>query len=87
MKVGGFFIQSLFLQIFPSWKLTFIDVGQGDSILLETPSRRHFLFDTGNGGKKNDAGNKIIPYLRHSGIRSKESTSPINGFAPLTGLN
>lgn len=68
-----FFIQSLFLQIFPSWKLTFIDVGQGDSILLETPSRRHFLFDTGNGGKKNDAGNKIIPYLRYSGIRSLDA--------------
>lgn len=65
--------QSLFSIVFPSWKVTFIDVGQGDSILLETPLKKNFLFDSGNGGKKNDGVNKIIPYLRYSGLQKLDA--------------
>ena len=69
----SFFAQGFFQLLFPAYKITFIDVGQGDSILLETPSKKNFLFDAGNGGKKNDAGNKIIPFLRQSGINSLDA--------------
>lgn len=69
----SFCMQSVFHLIFPTYKITFIDVGQGDSILLETPTGKNFLFDTGNGGKKNDAGNRIIPFLRQSGINSLDA--------------
>ena len=32
----------------PSWTLTTIDVGQGDSHLVKAPSGRHFLIDAGD---------------------------------------
>lgn len=66
----------------PHWELTVLDVEQADSILLETPEGRHFLFDAGNGSKvthgkisdrSNAAKNKIVPHLRHKGIRSLDA--------------
>ncbi|MCF0224686.1 MAG: DNA internalization-related competence protein ComEC/Rec2 [Fibrobacter sp.] len=58
----------------PSWELTTIDVGQGDSHLLTTPSGKHFLFDAGDSellekkGKKDASKDVIIPYLRNTGV-------------------
>lgn len=68
---------AFFLTIhFPLWgQVTFIDVGQGDSILITTPlNRKSFLIDT--GGKLNFTGHKIQPqfdrltlhFLRAQGI-------------------
>lgn len=56
-------------------QVTFIDVGQGDSILITTPlKRRVYLIDT--GGKLNFTGHKVkpqldrltLPFLRAQGI-------------------
>lgn len=56
-------------------QVTFIDVGQGDSILITTPLRRHvYMIDT--GGKLNFSGKKItpqvnritLPFLKAQGI-------------------
>lgn len=44
--------------------VTFIDVGQGDSILIETPSGKTMLVDGGERG----AGDKVVRALREKGI-------------------
>ena len=56
-------------------QVTFIDVGQGDSILITTPfPRKAYMIDT--GGKLNFSGKKVtpqvnritIPFLKSLGI-------------------
>ena len=55
--------------LFPSWSATFLDVGQGDSILLKSPSGRFYLVDTGPPLRKRSmARDKIIPFFRSQGI-------------------
>lgn len=60
------------LKIFPDNKLTinFIDVGQGDSMLIETPSKKKILIDGGGSEFGSfDVGEKILlPYLLDRGI-------------------
>lgn len=53
----------------PSWNLALIDVGQGDSILLTTPSGKHILVDSGDRSKRDMGKDVIVPFLRHSGIQ------------------
>jgi len=48
----------------PCWKLTTLDIGQGDSHLITTPSGRHFLTDAGDGSQ-----DVIVPYLHHIGVQ------------------
>ncbi len=62
------YIQIILFFVFPKLKITILDVEQADSILVETPQNT-FLFDVGNGGNRDDASNKIIPYLRYRGIQ------------------
>lgn len=51
-------------------KVTVIDVGQGDAILLEFPNGRRVMLDTGPTFGQSDVGQKIIaPYLKKCGIR------------------
>ena len=57
----------------PQWKLTVIDVGQGDSILLTTPSQRHFLIDAGENGYRDSGKDIIVPYLHHIGVLQLEA--------------
>lgn len=42
----------------------FIDVGQGDSILIETPSQKNILID----GGPPESGNKVVTYLKDKGV-------------------
>lgn len=64
---------------YPTWKLTTIDIGQGDSHLITTPSGKRLLIDAGDsellGGKgKKDSGKDIIvPYLHHIGVSSLDA--------------
>lgn len=63
-----FIYNSSFLNFYP--KLTFIDVGQGDSILLELPfNQANILIDTGGNSKYDISKETLIPYLKASGIK------------------
>lgn len=49
-------------------KITFFDVGQGDSILVQFPLGKNLLVDGGGGSPKRTKGRLIIPELRSKGI-------------------
>ena len=52
----------------PSWRLTTIDVGQGDSHLITTPSGAHLLVDAGDIKRQDSGKDIIVPYLHHIGV-------------------
>lgn len=57
--------------IFPvpgEFQITFLDVGQGDGICLETKEGEVYLFDGGSSSKKNVGEKIMIPYLKFRGI-------------------
>ncbi len=50
--------------------LHFLNVGQGDAALLETPHGHWVLIDTGPADPRGDAGQRtIVPFLRARGVR------------------
>lgn len=50
-------------------EVTFLDVGQGDCIVVMTESGKNYMFDGGSGSEK-DVGKEIIsPFLKYHGIR------------------
>lgn len=55
----------------PRLRVTFLDVGQGDSILVQTPSGRALLVDGGGvPGSRLDFGERVLlPALLHRGVR------------------
>ena len=46
----------------------FLDVGQGDSILIRTVQGNTWIYDCGSSSKKNVGENILIPYLKREGI-------------------
>ena len=59
-------------------EVVFIDVGQGDSILVTTPSGFRALIDGGDGKgsfSRDQAEEVIIPYLRRAGIRKLDAVA------------
>ena len=51
-------------------RITFLDVGQGDSIVLETPAGNVMVVDTGGSIGSDNMGRKVlVPFLRSHGIR------------------
>lgn len=53
-----------------SMKISMLDVGQGDSIVLQTSEGFNALFDGGSTSKKNTGRYRIYSYLKYAGIRS-----------------
>lgn len=58
------------LPISPGTRLSVLDVGQGEAIVLELPGGAHVLVDAGSmGGRGFDIGERVIlPYLAHAWI-------------------
>ena len=49
-------------------KITCLDVGQGDGILVETPENRHYLIDGGSSSQSDLGRYCILPALKSQGI-------------------
>lgn len=50
-------------------KEVFIDVGQGDSVLIKTPQGKFIMVDGGGSEFSDIVQRKLMPYLHHEGIR------------------
>lgn len=48
--------------------VTFLDVGQGDGIVIETASGEVFLFDCGSSSRKSLGEYVLVPFLKYRGI-------------------
>ena len=70
---GIFCYNSYAKAMHPTWKLTTIDVGQGDSHLVEAPSGRHFLVDAGDNSRQDSGKDIIVPFLHHIGVRELDA--------------
>lgn len=54
----------------PTLDVVFLDVGQGDAVLLRMPNGRHLLVDAGPRDPHTDAGERVVlPHLQRFGIR------------------
>ncbi len=51
-----------------NYKVTFLDVGQGDGIFMETPNGTNYLIDGGSSDVKKVGLYRILPFLKASGI-------------------
>ena len=52
-------------------EVTFLDVGQGDSIVITTPDDHTMVVDTGRSSPTDDSGRKVVlPFLRSKGMNS-----------------
>ncbi|MCM1194198.1 MAG: MBL fold metallo-hydrolase, partial [Acetatifactor muris] len=53
----------------PENSVAFLDVGQGDCILVRTSSGQNYLFDCGSTSRSGVGKYVLIPYLKYYGIR------------------
>lgn len=53
--------------------ITFLDVGQGDCIHIQSKSGNHYLIDGGSSSVSNVGEYRILPYLKYRGIRELEA--------------
>ena len=61
-------IAVLSLQSIPETKITFLDVGQGDGICVQTASGKAYLFDCGSSSRSKVGSYVLFPFLKHEGI-------------------
>ena len=64
-----FCIQGVTKILNPSWSMTVIDVGQGDSILLTSPGGKNILVDAGDIDYSDSGKDIIVPFLHHIGVQ------------------
>ena len=68
----GLLILPILILAFPARRMTgavFLDVGQGDSILLRLSNGQTWIYDCGSSNRNEVGKNILIPYLKHEGIR------------------
>lgn len=64
----------IFVLQFPSEnKVTFLDVGQGDGIVLEMSSGEVYLFDCGSSSRDKVGQYVLLPYLKYRGIHKLDA--------------
>ena len=54
--------------LIPSFSMTFLDVGQGDGIVIHTPENVTILIDGGSSSEKQVGEYRIKPFLKYHGI-------------------
>ena len=62
----------LCFRIRPELKVTVLDVGQGDGIVIETAHSR-FMIDGGSTSQKELAGYRLVPFMSYEGIGSLDA--------------
>jgi competence protein ComEC len=64
-SVGAVVWANLLIKDQPKLRISFLDVGNSDSILIETPEGKNYLLD---GSTKTKGEDQVAPYLRYLGI-------------------
>lgn len=54
-------------------KITMLDVGQGDAIVLQIPGGHAYLLDGGSSSEKQVGTYRILPFLKQAGVRHLEA--------------
>ncbi len=54
-------------------KVTFLDVGQGDCILVQTASGENYLFDCGSSDRSGVGRYVLLPFLKYNGIHKLDA--------------
>lgn len=66
-SIGTVFL--LLPPLVPALSITFLDVGQGDGILIHTPDQTTILIDGGSSSENEVGEYRIKPFLKYHGIR------------------
>lgn len=71
LAVNGFLVENVIKETRPKkLKITFLDVGQGDAIHIQTPNRKHLMVDAGRWSPGGNSGEDVIlPYLEENGVQ------------------
>ncbi len=72
LNVGILLSPRLFQRQMPPLRVVFLDVGQGDSCVIQTPKGQVMVVDTGNRSLtgQDDMGRRVVaPYLRSLGVQ------------------
>lgn len=54
-------------------RVTFLDVGQGDCIFVQTASGENYLFDCGSTGRTGVGEYVLVPFLKYNGIQTLDA--------------
>lgn len=68
---GGIFF--LVLRVPMGLTVTFLDVGQGDCIYIQSPTGKNYLIDGGSSSRTGVGEYRILPYLKSKGVRRLEA--------------